>query len=63
MAVAPYNVGDVLRYGASPSTQYVRVTGITDTTVTWVGVDQLKNTPVTVAKHVFESNLDAFGTL
>ena len=63
MAVAPYQVGDVLRYGASPSTQYVRVVAITPTDVTWVGVDQLKNTPVTVAKHVFESNMDAFNTL
>ena len=63
MAVAPYQIGDVLRYGASPSTQYVRVVAITPTHVTWRGVDQLKNTDVTDEKHTFERNLDAFGTL
>lgn len=63
MAVLPYNVGDVLRYGASPSTQYVRVVAITPSHVTWEGVDQLKNTQYTDEKHVFESALDAFGTL
>lgn len=63
MAVAPYLVGDVLRYGAYPSTQYVRVVAITPTHVTWEGVDQLKNTPVVEEKHTFESALDAFGTL
>lgn len=59
----PYQVGDILRYGASGSTQNIRVVAITDTHVTWEGVDQLKNTRYTDEKHVFESNLDAFGTL
>lgn len=58
--VLALSVGGQYRLGPTPSSDWVQITALSSTSVSYVGVDDHKITEVTVPRWKFESIIKAF---